>query len=285
MNKIIVTGASGFIGRSLVRTLKKMQYDVIEISTRQCDLSDPASIDYLSQFSADYVYHVAGKVGIPLSFEYPLMFYRANVDTTRHVLEYCRKKQVPMHYVSAYIYGVPASLPIDETVCPRPNNPYAHSKYMAELLCQFYREHFQVPVTISRPFNIYGWDEASTLFISSVYRQLQQEESVTVGDLSPMRDYVYIDDVVDALIAIMQHGINGEVYNIGTGESFSCGQVIQILQSIMRLNKPVIETKSVRVSDIADVRADISKMFNQTGWKPSFSLLQGLSDMVGETYV
>lgn len=282
MKKIMVTGASGFLGKALVKALIKRNHEVIEIYSAICDLSHPDSIQYLSSLEVDYVFHLAGKTGIPSSWEDPLLFYSTNVDATRHVLEYCRTQATPLHYVSAYVYGLPEFLPIDEKVEPKPNNPYAHSKWMAEKMCQFYHVNFNLPLTLSRPFNIYGPSQALSFFIASVYRQIKNKENIEVGCLMNKRDYLYIDDAVAAFIAIMEQGIDGEIYNIGSGVSHTGSAVIHLLQSLLGTDKPIVETSLLRKNDIADVCADITKISTHTGWQPKFDLQDGLMQMIEE---
>src|SRR5258708_22137375 len=101
------------------------------------DVSTPNAFDNLPKTQFDRVYHLAGKTFIPDSWKDPDSFYRANLIGTLNVLEYCRKTGSPLTYVSAYLYGLPKSLPINETATPQPDNPYAHSKFLAEELCLY----------------------------------------------------------------------------------------------------------------------------------------------------
>ena len=276
MKKVVVSGSQGFIGRTLVRHLIHAQYDVIPIKSTEIDLTQSQSVQQLMAFKADFIFHLAGRVGIMPSWNDPLRFYEANVNTTVHMLEYARLMAIPLHYVSAYVYGNQIQQPISESAIPLPNNPYAHSKVIAEGLCQFYNRSFLVPITISRPFNIYGKDQSKDFFIPSVVDQISNSDQITIHDCSPKRDYIYIDDVADALICIMERGKAGSIYNIGTGISHSCGDLISILQSILKTSKKINITHIKRPNEVFDACADITKIQTEIKWSPKYTLEEGL---------
>src|SRR6202011_2766469 len=106
--------------------------------------------------------------------------------------------------VSSYMYGHPERLPIPEDHPLRASNPYSHSKLLAEQITRFYQESFGVPVTIVRPFNLYGPGQSEDFLIPTLIRQAlaQDSNAIVVADLTPKRDYIYIDDVVDLLVRL-----------------------------------------------------------------------------------
>ena len=164
--------------------------------------------------------------------------------------------------------------PIGEGAVCAPSNPYAHSKFLAEEMCRFYHRHYGLPVTLSRPFNIYGPGQSKEMFIPFILEQLAHDK-ISVNDLSPKRDYVHLEDVISALLAIKEHGKNGEVYNIGTGVSHSCGQVIDLIQKIAKSQKEVVSKNRARPEEVDETLADISKIQKETGWKPGITLEEG----------
>ncbi len=264
------------MGQVLVRKLQLEGYTAISVSSEQCDLSQTNALQYLHSMAPDYVFHLAGRTGILSSWEQPKSFYQSNVDTTRTLLEYCRQRKIPMHYVSGYIYGNQGTNPISEEAAVQPNNPYAHSKWVAEEMCRFYVRFFSTSVTISRPFNIYGPLQPAHFFIPRMIDQLRTQEKIQAIDLTPKRDYVFVEDVAEALIAIMRQGKGGDCYNIGTGACFSCREVIDLLQSLLCMNKPIFSEKRARPEEILHAQADRSKISRELDWHPKHSLQEGL---------
>ena len=279
---ILVTGGKGFLGQVLTQKLVAQGHAVISPGSNECDFSKEAALAYLRSISPKYIFHLAGKTGIPMSWQNPAAFYQANVDTTRILLEYCRENKTPIHYVSAYIYGNQGPYPISEEARVEPNNPYAHSKWIAEELCRFYHRFYSVPMTISRPFNIYGPGQSPHFFIPRILSLLRTQETVKVLDLTPKRDYVFVDDVADALIAIMRYGLTGNCYNIGTGLSFSCKEVIALMQSLLGTQKSVLSDEKTRPEEISHAQANRDKLTQTTGWVPRYSLVQGLTKCLSQ---
>ncbi|MFI0435951.1 MAG: NAD-dependent epimerase/dehydratase family protein [Parachlamydiaceae bacterium] len=276
IKSVLVTGAFGFIGKFLVRKLMKQGYCVIPVASKDIDLVNPKAIDQLLVNKADYIFHLAAKVGVPASWDDSAGFYSVNISSTLHVLEYAKRSGTPVHYVSAYVYGNQEKQPLSEDVAPLPGNPYALSKCMAEELCRFYHRLFGLAITISRPFNVYGEGQSRNFFIPFVIDQICFKDEVTIHHGSPKMDYIYIEDVTDALIAIMEKGKNGAVYNIGTGVSTSCLGVVSLLQGILKTDKKVNVLNIARLNQILEARADISKISLETGWSPRYTLLEGL---------
>lgn len=277
---ILVTGGNGFLGKVLITKLQAKGYTTTTIDSKNCDLSQPAAIEYLQSIPSDFVFHLAGKTGIALSWQNPLAYYRANTDTTQHVLEYCRTKKIPMHYVSGYIYGNQGPIAITEQMAATPNTPYAHSKWMGEELCRFYAHFFSLSITISRPFNIYGPNQRADFFIPRMIEQISTQAEIRAFNLK--RDYIFVEDVAEALISIMERGKRGQCYNIGSGQSLSCAHVIEALQKLMGTQKPIVLEKQHNVEEILYTQADISKIEAELGWQPKHSLLDGLSKCLSQ---
>src|SRR5207237_1415928 len=148
-----------------------------------------------------YVIHLAGKSFVPDSWKDPQEFMRVNAEGTRNVLEFCRKNNIPLIFMSSYVYGIPVRLPIDENHPVTPSNPYAQSKYEAEKICIMYAEKYKIPVTIVRPFNIFGPNQPEHFLIPKIIQQALDVSStrIELQDLSPRRDYIYMDDLLDAI--------------------------------------------------------------------------------------
>ena len=227
MKHALITGSTGFIGRALKQRLLHGGYEISELNS-DLDIRETTSFLRFIDLNISCVFHLAGKTYVPESWRNPGEFYHVNVMGTKNVLEYCRRKAIPLIYVSSYLYGQPARLPISENDPIVPNNPYAHSKYLAEQLCEFYSREFGTTVVILRPFNIYGPGQSDRFLIPLIVRQALEGQVIKVNTLEPRRDYIYLEDAVDALVCAARNIVTPfAVYNVGSGYSLSVQEVIR----------------------------------------------------------
>lgn len=281
MSKILITGASGFIGRALSAKLKAQGYDLVSMGASDGDIASAETLKKLADIDISHVFHLAGKTYVPDSWVNPEEFYRVNLFGTTNVLEFCKSSKTSMTFVSAYIYGHPEALPISEKSKIRPSNPYALSKRLAEQACDFYGETHGLAIAAIRPFNVYGVGQDEKFLIPSIIRQALTENTIVVQDLLPKRDYVFLDDLVMALMATISPPKGYNVYNVGSGLSLSVKEVIDIIQDVAGTKKEVISEKKVRSNELMDVVADISKARQELGWQPRNSFREGIESMIG----
>jgi nucleoside-diphosphate-sugar epimerase len=192
------------------------------------------------------------------------------------------------------VYGVPQRLPIGEDDPVAPNNPYAESKVAAERLCAAHAADTGLPVTIVRPFNVFGPGQRREFLIPTILAQLRgagaHDRVIRVKDLAPRRDYVFLDDVVTALIATTGAPSAGapsagapagyRVFNIGSGVSHSVRDVIDAVQAAAGTQLPVVSEDAPRANEIPDVRADIARARALLGWSPRTSLAEGIRRLI-----
>jgi nucleoside-diphosphate-sugar epimerase len=276
-SSILVTGASGFVGRRLVEALRRRGETVVTHSSRDGDLARmrPQARD------VRHVYHLAAKTYVPDSWIRPQEFYEVNVLGTVNVLEYCRENGASLTLVSSYVYGRPERLPIPEDHPLRAFNPYGHSKLLAEQTAQFYRENYGARVTIVRPFNLYGPGQPDQFLIPTLIRQALSPapDAIAVADLRPKRDYIYVDDLVDLLILAGAESEPG-VYNAGTGVSTSVQEVAECIVALAGANKPVVSRQEERPNEVLDTVADITRARTHLGWQPTVGLREGLARII-----
>lgn len=277
---ILVTGSSGFIGKNLVSALELNGFNVFTFSTKDGDIFDYNFLKFHENSDIDYVYHLAGRTFVPDSWNNPASFINTNVLGTLNVLKFCEAKKIPLIFVSAYVYGNEVSMPVNEDVKPKPNNPYALSKYMAENLCNFYSKYKNIDINIFRPFNVYGFGQDKRFLIPEIMSQVMSNNTVEVNTLKPKRDYIYIDDLVDGLISGMNFFDGLEVYNLGSGISVSVKEVINTI--IKQANSEVnVSSRNIeRDNEISDVIADISKARKRLSWSPKTSFDNGIKNII-----
>jgi nucleoside-diphosphate-sugar epimerase len=276
--RVLLTGGSGFVGRRLLQCFRA---EGIEIFAPGRDALDVAA-NVFPDLSVDIVIHLAARTFVPDSWVDPADFYRVNSQGTVNVVDYCRRTQAQLIYVSGYCYGVPTSLPISESAAVHPNNAYAFSKSAAEEACRFFFKFFGTPVSIVRPFNIYGPGQSSHFLIPRIVEQAINPAvaEIIVEDDTPKRDYVHVDDVVAAIRGLLLGPRMGATFNVGSGESYSVAQLVKFVCRAANVDKPLVSRGNRRLHDIPDVIADITAIRNAIGWSPSISLVDGLQGVI-----
>jgi len=274
----LVTGAAGFIGAALTRALSRAGHDVIALGRSDGDVTEKATWARLPAVA--HVFHLAARSYVPDSWRDPTAFFHTNVTGAIQALEYCRANGAHLVFASGYVYGPPTRLPIREDDPTAPNNPYALSKFLAEQICAFYAATGQ-PVTVVRPFNIFGPGQRRAFLIPTIIDQVRKAGEIRIKDLTPRRDYVFLDDLVTALIATIDKPAGYRLFNIGAGVSHSVAEVIDTIQSAAGTRLPVVSEETPRANEIPDVRADITRAQTILGWSPRYSLAEGIARMLG----
>jgi nucleoside-diphosphate-sugar epimerase len=278
MKRVIVTGSTGFIGSHLTHRLRSDGVDVIGLARSSgFDILK----DDLPLANVDHVYHLAGLTFVPRSWEEPVAFHKVNAHGTVRVLDQCRRRNAPVTYVSAFVYGVPNKLPVDEQMPTRPNSPYAFSKLAAENACRFFAEAYGAQIGILRPFNVYGPGQSDTFLIPTIVRQVLDPtvEEIVVGSLAPRRDFVYIADMVEALLRAPALP-NAQPVNVGSGRSYSVEEVVRTSLACAGISKPYRERGESRNNEILDVVADITTMRHVCSWGPKVDFVSGMRAVV-----
>jgi nucleoside-diphosphate-sugar epimerase len=279
MSKILVTGANGFVGSFLCKALKALHHDVIELSSSAGDIIDPNTWKNIP--ASEIVIHLAAKTFVPDSWKNPELFLQTNTLGTVLALEYCRKHGARMIFISSYLYGNPSNLPINELAPISIPNPYALSKKAAEDYCRFYAESYKINMVIIRPFNLYGFGQSNNFLIPEIILQVLNGKAIHIKDLEPKRDYIYIKDFIEAIIKCIDFH-RFEIFNIGSGISYSVGEIIQMIQDICETDLPVISAAEKRPAEILDTIADISKARELLHWTPVTSMKEGLSIIISQ---
>jgi nucleoside-diphosphate-sugar epimerase len=281
MNNVLITGSSGFVGKALISELQKENISAQGIDIADgFDITDFSTLEKLADI--DCIVHLAAKSFVPDSFIKPLDFYQTNISGTLNVLELARKHNASVIFFSSYLYGAPEYLPVNEEHRLDPHNPYAQSKLISESLCHAYHRDFGVPVIIFRPFNIYGKNQNSDFLIPTIIKQCESG-LIRLKDSRPKRDYIHVSDVAKAIcLAIKRQNSNLEIFNLGTGTSFSVKEIVElIINNFAKVIKVEYDNEQ-RKNEVLDCYADITKMKNYFGWAPQISLEEGLKRILNK---
>jgi len=295
--KTLITGGAGFIGSHLVDRLVKDGHQVTIIDNLSTGFKrniNPrakfvlADIKNLAQIKKhfqgqDHVFHVAALPRMLPSIKNPLLTNENNIKGTLNVLLASKKAQVKkvIYSASSSCYGANKS-PLKENDKPDCLNPCAVSKYVGEIYCKLFSQLYGLDTINLRYFNVYGsrMDNESdySTVIAIFLRQKTKGEPLTiVGDGKQKRDFIYIDDVVEANIKAMKYGkkLNGEVVNIGTGKDYNINQLAKIVggKNIHILARP---------GESKVTLADNSKAWQILKWKPKISLEEGIRRLINK---
>lgn len=299
--RVLVTGAEGFIGSTLVERLVSAGAKVRafvhykpygennhladvrdDIEVFPGDLRDAGRVEQVVDGS-DVVFHLGALIGVPYSFQAPESYLQTNVMGTHNVLAACSRHNARLiHMSSSEVYGSAMTVPIREDHPLRARSPYSASKVSADLVAQSYWHSFALPVTIARPFNTYGPRQSPRAVIASILGQLHDGATeIQIGSLTATRDFTYVTDTVAGLMALAESEATlGKAVNIGSGTEVSIGRLASMLIEITGSDASVVTTADrmrPSGSEVDRLRCDNSRIRRLTGWKPEVSLEDGLN--------
>jgi len=285
--RAVVTGASGFIGRALVRHLHETGTEVTAVdrkpfsdpaaSTIEADVAEPGVLTGLLD-SGTVVFHLAASADVALSVDNPRRDFENTFRGLFEVLEATRAAGSRLIFPStASIFDPSNQLPLPERAFPRPSSPYAAGKLAGEAYCHAYHRCYGLDVRIARLFSVYGVG-MFRFAIHDIVRKIQRNprEITILGDGSQVRDYLYIDDAVQGLVMIATCGRAGEEYNLASGIPVRLIHLTRRIAMLMGHPDIVIRTSGQSFpGDTPRWYADISKI-EQLGFHPSVDLDAGL---------
>ena len=310
--KILVTGADGFIGSHLTEELVRRGHSVRAFvyynsfnSWGWLDRADPeikksmevvagdvrdASGVQKAISGCDVVMHLAALISIPYSYYSPGAYVETNVKGTLHVLEAARAAEVKrvIHVSTSEVYGTAQFVPITETHPLQAQSPYAASKIAADQLAMSFYHSFGLPVSIIRPFNTYGPRQSARAVIPTIITQMASGlKKIKLGSLYPTRDFTYVADTIQGFLDIASTDrAVGEVINIGSNHEIAIGDLVPLVAEIMDMSVEVEEERArLRPpdSEVERLWADNQKARQLTGWQPTNAGLEGLKRGLRET--
>jgi len=302
-DKILITGAGGFIGSHLVEELL-LKGNKVKAFVRYNSRNNWGWLDGLSNLQnleivtgdiRDYdsvnnslkdchsVFHLAALIGIPYSYISPLAYIKTNIEGTYNVIESARKLNLKNIIVTSTseTYGTAQYTPIDEKHPSVGQSPYSASKISADEISLSYYRSFDLPVKVVRPFNTYGPRQSARAIIPSIIIQLlNKKDEIELGNLSPVRDLTYINDTVNGFIEIYDSNkLFGEATNIGSGTGISIQNLYNLICDIMKV-KPVLLIQEERIraekSEVQNLICNISKLKENSKWGIQYPLEEGL---------
>lgn len=279
--RVFVTGASGFVGRRLLPRLRHAGHEAIG-ADREVDVTDPAAVDSaLEAHAPDAIIHLAAMSSVARSWSEPELCYRLNFVGTRVLLRsserICPEARVLLiGSADQYSATTPQARPMDESTPLRPRSPYARTKAAAELLGQRAAQEGRDIVRV-RAFNHTGAGQPDLFVVSSFARQVaairsgRQAPVMRVGNLDSVRDFLHVDDVLAAYLALLDPDVEASVYNVASERATPIREVLDRLVAMAGIT-PEIERDPERWRDTDWLVGDASRLRQATGWAPSISL-------------
>lgn len=272
---VLITGSNGFIGNHLVKRIKKVYDSVYEWNRdgiffnekRICDVdvTDPTTINAaLTMVLPNTIIHCMGAADVNKSITHPYEDLKSNYMSTHNILFALKETNIRCRFIllsSAAVYGNPVSLPMSETAIINPLSPYALHKRAAEESCLYMHDNYGFDVKILRIFSVYGPGLKKQIFWDMYRKIIENGELVLFGSGNESRDYIYIDDLINAIMLVIGDTTDNTIYNVGNGIEIKINYAAQIFASEMNLEKSkVVFTGANREGDPINWKADISKL-------------------------
>ena len=296
----LVTGGAGFIGSHLVDRLlgDGCRVRVVDdfSSGRRANLAQHADNERLELIEGDIaersvaeracagverLFHLAARADVVPSIQHPDEYFRANVDGVFSIIEAARANRVRrfVYAASSSCYGIPDKYPTPEDAPADPRYPYALTKYLGEQLVMHWGQIYGLPVLSLRFFNVYGPRARTSGTYGAVFgvflaQMLAGKPLTIVGDGEQTRDFTFVTDAVDALIAAAESDRTGAIYNVGTGEPVSVNRLVELLGAKETVRIPK------RPGEPDCTMADSSKIERELGWRRRVSIEDGIRVML-----
>jgi len=285
MNEILITGSSGFLGTHLVNSMKDSQ-KIIGLNNNDQKKSKnfrhykidirTKNITIRSKISS--IIHLAAISDVKYCNENPSLCFDINVLGTKKMLEICRKKDVGFIFAStSHVYGKPKINPISENERTKPNSIYATTKIIGENMCESYAKTYGLDISVLRFFSLYGPNAPKHNVIYNIINQYKSNSKIKIGNLKPKRDFLYIDDAINAIKLVNKNQKGFQILNVGSGNSFSIKKICEKIEKIRKTKMEIkVDQNKIRKNDILEIRCNNNKIKKMYGWNPRVSLDQGL---------
>ena len=306
MQKVLVTGADGFIGSHLTEMLLEQGYKVKALSYYNSfndwgwlnsvkhpelevvtgDVRDPHFCKHITQ-DVEIIFHLAALIAIPYSYVAPDSYVDTNIKGTLNICQAAKENGVKKVLVTSTseVYGTARYVPIDENHPKQPQSPYSATKIGADAIAMSFYNAFALPVVLVRPFNTYGPRQSARAIIPTIITQIANgKKEIKLGDLTPTRDFNFVKDTCKGFIELSKcDAAIGQEVNICSNNEISMRDTLNLIARLMNSDVKFIEDQ-VRIrpknSEVFRLWGDNAKIKSLTGYEPSYSLEEGVKETI-----
>lgn len=307
MKKVLVTGADGFVGSHLTELLVSQGYEVkaltqynsfnnwgwlenvnckSDIEILSGDIRDLSFCKSMTK-NVEMIFHLAALIAIPYSYVASSSYVETNIKGTLNICQAAKENGISrlIHTSTSEVYGTAQYVPIDERHPLQPQSPYSATKIAADAMVLSYYNSFQIPITIARPFNIYGPRQSARAIIPTIITQIASgKKEIKLGDVSPTRDFNYVEDCCRAFIMLAESKKTiGETLNIGSNYEISIADTLKLIKELMSSNVTFVnEEQRIRPekSEVFRLWCDNKKISELVGYKPQVNIRDGLKKTI-----
>jgi len=295
MMNILITGINGFVGSILRTSLESKGHLVSGIDvqsnderTRAVDITDQTGVmRHIKELAPDFIFHLAAISRV--DYANPSLLYNINMSGTLNLLmaaAQLTKKPEFMLISSSQVYGIvrDSDQPITEQAAINPVNHYGASKASAEHVARVFQNEYGLPIAIARPFNHIGRGQDPHFVIPKIIRAIHENKSeIELGNLSIIRDFLDVRDVVDAYVRIMEHFPDGGTFNIAGGIGYRLSDLLHLILEISQAPLTIKQSGSlIRKNEIVKAIGDGSALQKLCGWRPAHSIRETLEWILSE---
>ena len=306
MQKVLVTGADGFIGSHLTEMLLEQGYKVKALSYYNSfndwgwlnnvkhpelevvtgDVRDPHFCKHITQ-DVEIIFHLAALIAIPYSYVAPNSYVDTNIKGTLNICQAAKENGVKKVLVTSTseVYGTARYVPIDENHPKQPQSPYSATKIGADAIAMSFYNAFALPVVLVRPFNTYGPRQSARAIIPTIITQIANGmQEIKLGDLTPTRDFNFVKDTCTGFIELSKcDAAIGQEVNICSNNEISMRDTLNLIARLMDSDVKFIEDQArirPQNSEVFRLWGDNTKVKSLTGYEPSYSLEEGLKETI-----
>jgi len=314
IKKYLITGISGFVAYHFLEHLnmlrekvdvlgldlnvsqkiKELSFEYIKLNLIELNLLEYKTLETtMISFNPDYIVHLASFSSVGRSWEMPMESFLNNTNIFLNIVEIVRHNKIKCRILSvgsSEEYGNvrDPDIPLKEDMVLHPGNPYAVARVSQEMLSKCYVDAYKLDIILTRSFNHVGAKQRTDFAIPSFAKQISEgvkqglkEIKLITGDITVIRDFIDVRDVVNAYLTLLKNGKSGELYNVCSGKGYSLKEVIDLLAKILNVQVTTeTDPKRIRPNDNRIIIGSFEKIKSQTGWEPKFSLEDSLNTVI-----